>query len=233
MPIKVKPAAVADNRTVPPPPPPPVRGDIARPGVEREDPGDVALLGRVDLTPSRRPAKRQKVGSKGSPQSLAWSRFGLHENLERKARGPSVLDNVPWGDARGSDDPPPTATSDSPDWLKHSASRRMNRHVGVNAPWRRNARCPTPPPLAVGWPAQSSEERALSTFVAPPPPPVVACERKRIDTPPPAPRRAFSAPMAPLRVDLPTGASVMIPRPPKMLWHCVCAPCARVMLHEQ
>eukprot|EP00971_Amphidinium_carterae_P057612 1139583-Amphidinium_carterae.1 len=87
MPIKVKPAAAADHRsaagasggtrTVPPPPPPPVHADSdARRDDEREDPGDVALLGRVNLTPRRRPAKRQKIG-KSSPQnfspSMAWS----------------------------------------------------------------------------------------------------------------------------------------------------------------
>eukprot|EP00971_Amphidinium_carterae_P094852 1876880-Amphidinium_carterae.1 len=246
MPSKIKPAAVAAIRTVPPPPPPPVLGGRdARSGddpdrgahdrEDREDPGDVALLGRVNLTPRRRPAKRRRLG-KSSPQSfspsMAWSKFGLHEKLEWKARGSSSLDNVPWGDARGSGDPcpesEPVAAVDgiAPDeGVKHSTSRRMNRHVGVNAPWRRNTRCPPPPPLAVGWPAHSSDQRALSTFdVAPPPPPVVARERKRIDTPPPAPRRrALPAPMAPLRVDLPTGASVLIPQPPKMWWHCMCA----------
>eukprot|EP00971_Amphidinium_carterae_P246956 4904669-Amphidinium_carterae.4 len=52
----------------------------------------------------------------------------------------------------------------------------MNRHVGVNAPWRRSVRCPPPPPVAVGWPAQSTADSARGTFdqaidVNPPPPP--------------------------------------------------------------
>eukprot|EP00971_Amphidinium_carterae_P073582 1455048-Amphidinium_carterae.1 len=67
MPSKAKPVAVAGKRTVPPPPPPPVHG------------GNDARSGdhdRVNLTPRRRPTKRQKTG-KSSPQSfspsMAWS----------------------------------------------------------------------------------------------------------------------------------------------------------------
>eukprot|EP00971_Amphidinium_carterae_P089561 1772677-Amphidinium_carterae.1 len=108
---------------------------------------------------------------------MAWSKFGLHENLERRARSSSSLDNVPWGDARGSIDPlpesePVVATGITlDDGVKHCTSRRMNRQVGGNAPWRRNVRCPPPPPLAAGWPAQSTAHHALGTFdVAPPPP---------------------------------------------------------------
>eukprot|EP00971_Amphidinium_carterae_P246957 4904669-Amphidinium_carterae.5 len=72
MPTKVVPAVADGGRVVPPPPPPPPpvhRTNVGRDDDGRDDPKDDALLGRLDLTPRRRPAKRQRTDSHGSPSS--------------------------------------------------------------------------------------------------------------------------------------------------------------------